>query len=255
MQNKTNSGDRLLTEDVATAIREGRPLRPADSYRIVVADDQLRNRNVDVTDPVPTGRQILQAAGVQPVTAYSVFAILPSGEFEDLRLDETYDLRARGAELFVIFRTDRSFKFTVRDLQLEWGKPAITGAALYALAKVGAHEAVFLEVRGGTDRLIEPSELIDLNAPGIERFIVGPKPPTTFQITVNSRDETVSDKDVTFEQVVELAFPGPHGPNIVFSMTYRHAASLPHAGELGPRGSVEVKKKGTIFNVTKTDKS
>ena len=54
---------------------------------------------------------------------------------------------------------------------------------------------------------------------------------------------------------VALAFPGPHGPNIVFSMTYRHAVSKPHAGELAAGGIVEVKKKGTIFNVTKTDKS
>ena len=255
MQNQTNSGDRLLTEDVAVAIREGRPLRPADSYRIVVADDQLRNRNIDVADPVPTGRQILQAAGAHPVDDHSLFAILPSGEFEDLRLDETYDLRRRGAERFVAFRTDRSFKFTINGGQLEWGKPAINGASLYALAKVGPSEAVFLEVRGGTDRLVEPEELVDLNAPGIERFITGPKPPATFEIKVNSRDEVVNDKRVTFEQVVQLAFPGPHGPNIVFSMTYRHASSQPHAGELGAGGSVEVKKKGTIFNVTKTTKS
>jgi hypothetical protein len=255
MQTKANSGDRLPTEDVATAIREERALRPADFYRIVVADDQLRNRNIDVADPVPTGRQILQAAGVHVADEFSLFAILPSGDFEDLRLDETYDLRGRGAERFVIFRTDRSFKFTINGHQLEWGKPAISGAVLSQLAKAGPHEAVFLEVRGGADRLIEAGELVDLNAPGIERFITGPKPPVTFEIKVNSRDEVVNDKRVTFEQVVQLAFPGPHGPNIVFSMTYRHAVSEPHAGELGPNGAVEVKKKGTIFNVTKTDKS
>jgi hypothetical protein len=255
MQTKPNSDGRLQTEDVATAIREGRPLRPADSYRIVVADDQLHNRDIEVTDPVPTGRQILQAAGIREVGDYSIFAILPSGEFEDLRLDETYDLRARGAERFIIFKTDRSFKFTINGLQLEWGKPAISGATLHALANASQHEAIFLEVRGGTNRLIEPHDLVDLNAPGIEHFITGPKPPLTFEITVNSRPEIVNDKRVTFEQVVQLAFPGPHGPNIVFSMTYRHAASQPHAGELGAGGAVEVKKKGTIFNVTKTDKS
>lgn len=255
MQTVKNSGDRLPVEDVAIAIREGRALRPADFYRIVVVDDQLRNRNVDVADPVPTGRQILQAAGVQPVDDFSVFAILPSGDFEDLRLDETYDLRGRGAERFVIFRTDRSLKLTINGHQLEWGKPAVSGTVLYALAKAGPEEAMFLEVRGGTDRLIEPNDLVDLNAPGIERFITAPKPPVTFEIKVNSRDEIVNNKRVTFEQVVQLAFPGTHGPNIVFSMTYRHAASEPHAGELGPGGAVEVKKKGTIFNVTKTDKS
>src|SRR5262249_26028733 len=126
---------------------------------------------------------------------------------------------------------------------------------LYKLAEVKPEEAVFLKVPGGEDRLIEPDELVDLAKPGIERFVVGAKPVQTYEIIVNGRPRTVTDKRVTFEQVVELAFPGPHGPNIVFSMTYRHAASKPHAGELGAGGSVEVKKKGTIFNVTKTDKS
>ena len=64
------------------------------------------------------------------------------------------------------------------------------------------------------------------------------------------------DKHVTFEQVVKLAYPNaPAETNVTFSMTYRNAASLPHAGELGEGGSVEVKKKGTIFNVTRTVQS
>jgi hypothetical protein len=123
-------------EDVAAAIREGRSLRPAALYRIVVLDDQLHERHVDLADPVPTARQILQAAGSRPVDEHSVYAILASGEFEDLRLDETYDLRGRGAERFVIFQTDRAFKFTIDDRQLEWGKPSISGRVLKALAGV-----------------------------------------------------------------------------------------------------------------------
>jgi hypothetical protein len=64
----------------------------------------------------------------------------------------------------------------------------------------------------------------------------------------------VTDRVVTFEQIVQLAFPGSHEPDVVFSMTYRHAASKPHAGELGAGGIVEV-KKGTVFNVTRTIRS
>ena len=58
MQTQTTSGDdRFDVEDVAAAIREGRSLRPAALYRIVVLDDQLHERHVDLSDPVPTGRQ------------------------------------------------------------------------------------------------------------------------------------------------------------------------------------------------------
>jgi hypothetical protein len=74
------------------------------------------------------------------------------------------------------------------------------------------------------------------------------------EIIVNARKRTVPGRSITFEQVVQLAFPGSHDPNVAFSMTYRHAASEPHAGELGPGGKVEI-KDGTVFNVTKTIRS
>ncbi len=53
---------------------------------------------------------------------------------------------------------------------------------------------------------------------------------------------------------MQLAFPGSHEANVLFSMTFRHAASKPHAGELSAGGSVDV-KKGTVFNVTRTVQS
>lgn len=232
-----------------------RPNHTADSYRIEVSDESLNFRSVTLTDPVPLGRQILAAAGIESIGEYSLFAILRTGDFEDVRLDEPFDLRQRSAERFVIFRTDREFKFTLEDDQLQWGKPLISGAVLHKLAKATADEAVFLEVRGGEDRLIEPTELIDLSAPGIERFFKAPKPPLTYEIIVNTRPKVVPAADVTFEQVVALAYPGPHEPNVTFSMSYRNAASKPHAGELAAGGHVEVKKKGTIFNVYRTVQS
>jgi len=75
------------------------------------------------------------------------------------------------------------------------------------------------------------------------------------EIIVNSRPKLVKGHTVTFLEIVELAFPGCQGEqNVVFSVTYRHAAEHPHSGELGPGGVVKV-KNGTIFNVTKTIKS
>lgn len=242
-------------DDVGEACRENRPLLPAHKYRFQFALGNLNFRHLQVADPVPLGRQVLESAGLDRGDDYSLFAILESGDFEDVRLDEPFDLRARGAERFVAFLTDRDYKLTLADRQLEWGKPAISGAALYKLAEIREDEAVFLEVRGGEDQLVERDDLIDLTTPGVERFVIGPKPVATYEIIVNSRPRTVENSDVTYEQVVELAFPGGGGPNICFSMTYRNAASRPHAGELSEGGRVKVKKKGTIFNVTRTDKS
>lgn len=247
-----NTEQLLEYDDLGDALREGRALRPARHYRFLLAQGDLNFQSRQVSDPVPLGRQLLEAAALDPRDGYSLFAILPSGDFEDVRLNEPFDLRQRGAERFIAFLTDRDFKLTLNEDELRWGKPVISGTVLYGLANPGDGEGVFLGVAGGEDRLIEPGELIDLTQPGIERFITAPK---TFAIIVNSRPRTVNTHTVTFEQIVQLAFPGPQEPNVVFSMTYRHAASTPHAGELGAGGSVDVKKKGTVFNVTRTVQS
>lgn len=247
-----NTEELLDYDDLGDALREGRALRPAREYRFLLAQGDLNFQSRVVSDPVPLGRQLLEAAALDPRDGYSLVAILPSGDFEEVRLNEPFDLRERGAERFIAFQTDRDFKLTLNDHELLWGKPVISGTILYGLAKPGEGEAVFLEVPGGEDRLIEHGELIDLTQPGIERFITAR---LTFEIIVNSRPRTVNARTVTFEQIVQLAFPGQHEPNVVFSMTYRHAASTPHAGELGAGGSVDVKKKGTVFNVTRTVQS
>lgn len=241
-------------DDVGEAIREGRALLPAKAYRIQFALDNLDFRPLEVPDPIPLGRQILEAAGLEPEDGYSLFAILRAGDFEDVRLNEPFDLRGVGAERFVAFLTDRDFKFEVKSHQAFWGNPTISGEILEKLAMPGPDEAVFLEVRGGMDLLIEPEMLVDLTAPGVERFYNAPRPPVDFEIFVNTRPRLVHGSTVTFEQIVELAFPGPHAANVVFSMTYRKAASMPHAGELGTHGSVTI-KQGTIFNVTRTVQS
>jgi hypothetical protein len=224
------------------------------THQIQFALDNLNFRYIQMADPLPLGRQILAAGGIDARGDYSLFAILPTGDFEDIRLDETFDLRGRGVEQFVAFHTDRVFKLTLDDRQLTWGRPAIRGSELYKLANTSNDLAVFFEVRGGEDKLVSPEETIDLTAPGIERFITAPRPTQEIEIIVNARPKVVSGSNVTFEQIVEIAFPGSHNPNSVFTITYRKAASLPPEGSLSIGQSVKI-KTGTIFNVTPTDKS
>jgi hypothetical protein len=241
-------------EDIGAAVREGRPVRQARSYRIQLAYDCLSFRPVTIQDPMPLGRQILAAAGIDPPIEHSLFAILPSGDFEDVRLDETFDLRGKGVERFVAFRSDRIYRLTLNDHEVRWGKSVISGADLYALANVASDQAIFLDVRGGQDRLIEPEDAVDLTEVGVERFFTAPRPVPTFEIIVNARPRTVTGSTVTFEQVVQLAFPGEHDPNVDFDVTYHKAASTPPAGQLGRGGSIQV-KNGTVFNVTRTVQS
>jgi hypothetical protein len=141
--------NRLDVDDLEAAIREGRGLHPARAYRIKVADETLNFRPIEVIDPMPLGRQILEAAGGHSIDEFSVFALMPDGDFEDVRLDELFDLRGRGTEKFIIFRTDRLFKFTIDNRQMEWGKPLISGLIVRRLAAVGPEYALCISKCAG----------------------------------------------------------------------------------------------------------
>lgn len=75
-------------------------------------------------------------------------------------------------------------------------------------------------------------------------------------IIVNGREKTVTQDELTFDEVVKLAFDNPpYGPNTLFTITYRKGGNEHRpAGHLVEGETVKV-KKGTIFNVTATDKS
>jgi len=75
------------------------------------------------------------------------------------------------------------------------------------------------------------------------------------EIIVNGQQKMVKDRELSFDQVVQLAFPhSAPEQNVTFAVTFKHAASTPHAGELAAGGHVHI-KKGTRFNVTRTVQS
>lgn len=76
-------------------------------------------------------------------------------------------------------------------------------------------------------------------------------------IVVNGEQKPVDEKELTFDQVVELAFPGaPVGANTHLTITYRfHRGKGAGSEEIMVRGERVEVQKGMIFNVTRTDKS
>lgn len=74
-------------------------------------------------------------------------------------------------------------------------------------------------------------------------------------IYVNGRKKTVYSDELTFSEVVLLAFnPVPSGPNIEVTVTFRNGAGRPPEGRLFAGERVKV-REGTVFNVRATDKS
>ena len=76
-----------------------------------------------------------------------------------------------------------------------------------------------------------------------------------YTIIVNGREKTVTKKELSFAEIVALAFEKPPtGENIVFTITYRRGEGNKPEGTLIEGETVKI-KEGMIFNVTATDKS
>lgn len=241
------------TEDIAEALNAGRMIRHHGPYRILIGNEALKFEPRIILDPVPTGAQILEAAGATSPVENVAYRILQNGLLEELRPDETTDLRDSGTERFIVFRTDRSFRFLLNDRSFDWGAPHITGLTLKKLAGVDlATMEVWLEIPGATGRRIGDEEFVDLTAPGVERFFTRVR---EYHIFVNTRPKQVAMPTLNFWEVVKLAFPQAE-PNATtyYTVTYKRGPKSNPEGSMVAGETVHL-KDGMLFNVTPTDKS
>jgi hypothetical protein len=205
-------------------------------------------------DPVVTGSQLLTAAGLHPLDEHLIYQRLTSGQFEEVRLEETVDLSQPGLEKFKTFRSGESYRLTVDGRRFEWGAPEITGRMLKQFAAVDPNSFdVWLDVRGqGEDRVVVDNESVRLDEPGVERFYTAE---ISFTIVVNGRSRTVNTRRLSFFEVVQLAFPDSQtAPNTIYTVVYKNGPDENPQGSL-VEGQIVTLKERMIINVTKTDKS
>lgn len=241
------------TEDILEAHRARRPVRSHGPYRIMIGDDVLKFQPRVIADATPTGDQILDVVGITDHINYVAYKVLKCGLLEELRPDEKTDLRDSGVERFIIFRTDRAFRFFLNQRAFDWGATHITGLTLKKLAGVGPEENdVWLEVSGAGERRIGDQEFVDLAALGVERLHTRLK---VYDIFVNTRPRQVSTPTLTFWQVVKLVYPDAvENSTTYYTVTYKHGPASNPEGSMVAGETVHI-KDGMRFNVTPTDKS
>ena len=77
----------------------------------------------------------------------------------------------------------------------------------------------------------------------------------TFSIIINGRPVPVKQDELSFDDLVNLAYDNPaRGPLIVYTITFREAGGRISEGELDEGQRLKV-RDGTIVNVTPTDQS
>lgn len=227
---------------------------PPDLFHIQLGHEGFDFKPATIADPIPTGEQLLATACLRPSREHLLFQLLSSGALEEIRPDETVDLRTPGRERFLTFKSDRSFRFQLEDEARVWGRQTITGLHLKQLANVdpGTHD-VYRLVVGGKDERIGDDEPFDLGAPGVEAFATKP---IAIEVFVNTRPEVVHSRSLDFWVVARLAYPDadPANANIEYTITYAKGPRENRAGNLTSGQTVQI-KGGMEFYVLLTDKS
>lgn len=74
-----------------------------------------------------------------------------------------------------------------------------------------------------------------------------------YAIVVNGVPHTVAKDAVTYDEAIELAFPGQsQDTTLVFQIDFEDAESKPHSGALTQGNHVLVKRHGTDFSVIRS---
>ena len=76
-----------------------------------------------------------------------------------------------------------------------------------------------------------------------------------FGIIINGTTHRVPRDEVSFDEVIDLAYPdGGRGPLIKYTVNFYNGAGRPTEGKL-TKGQKAKVQEGTVFNVTRTDRS
>ncbi|WP_445368742.1 multiubiquitin domain-containing protein [Methylomonas sp. BW4-1] len=161
MQTNTFAGDsRIPAEDVGTVI----------CRTIDIADQTLNYRQVNIDDFTPTGAQLAIIAGFKSVDGVSVLQVLTNGDLEDVRPNETVDLRREDGR-FVIVESDRSYRLTIDGQRFDWPCHIVSGGLLRKLGQVPTEKAIYFERQDQLDCQVDDQDLVDLDAVGVESFV------------------------------------------------------------------------------------
>jgi hypothetical protein len=234
------------TDNISADSRRG-------GYRIRLGNEDLEYRDAVTDDPVPTGRQLLELAGALPTREHIVFQVLKNGLLEELRDDETTALRDGGAERFIIFRSDRSFRFELDDRRFDWGAGQVSGLTLKKLAGVDpSTHSVWQDGPQNSDQLIDDQTRASLIGSKTERFYTDRSKVT---IIVNMQEKPWPERRISYEQVTLLAFPNPpQGLVITYTVEYEAGPSNNSEGSMTVGDVVKVRDR-MVFSVTETGRS
>ena len=146
-------------------------------------------------------------------------------------------------------------ELTINGNRYHWHQQYITGAEIRKLGNISPDDEIFLAIKKPwEDEPITDDIQVNLARPEIEHFYSKDKH-FKVELIVNLREKLWTEKTITFEQVVVLAY-GSYDNNQgkIYTITYDRGPHENPEGSMVEGSRVFVKNK-MIFNVKQADKS
>lgn len=137
---------------------------------IEILDEHFHPKEASIEDDRVTGRQIAEAAGYNSSDELIVLQQLKNGALEEIRLEELVDIKQAGIERFFVIEADRTFRFILDGLKLEWPRSRINAETLRCLVRKSDNFDVVYQLDDAPDRKLNEDEFVDLSGHGTERF-------------------------------------------------------------------------------------
>lgn len=199
-------------------------------------------------DKINDGSQLREAAGLVPASDFILIQIV-GGTGRSIGLEDEVKFERGEVAVFLSFRGDRIFTFTVDERGWEWGSATIAAADIYRYAGIDDEQELVLDSAG--DVVIPADGEVELSKSGVER--IRSREAKTVTIKVNGRPRTVPKRKHSYREIAAIAYPNPDFDNFKYTITYLNGIGGAE-GDLVEGEKIGV-KNGMVFNVRRSDKS
>ncbi|WP_316753660.1 multiubiquitin domain-containing protein [Pedobacter gandavensis] len=201
-----------------------------------------------------TGAQIRELAGADTSSLESKLFLSIKRPWQDELIEDNTSVNLARPEV-EHFYIKNILLLTINNVEYSWDREFITGLEIKLLAGINEEDELYLSIKKPwEDELIANDGRVNLARPGIEHFY-SKQVEKQSEIIVNGRERQWSEKNISFPQVVSLAFDTyVENETTIYTVTYKRGPKANPEGTMVKGDIVHVKNK-MVFNVTATDKS
>lgn len=215
---------------------------------------KLNGRNYQSENSKINGRIILEKADLIPVEDYELLLKINQKGFEPVQLDEVIDLKSPGIEGFIA-KPYKMLNIFVDDIKIEVDECFKTPDEILILAGKNPDEYFLKQLKGQIEIGYKNDRNHKVAIKNRAKFISCELDDKKVTIIVNGTPYEVEEGDISYTEVVTLAFPDfPQHPERTYSVTYEKGQSNKPSGILSPGSSVTIKDR-MVFKVKHTGQS